>query len=94
MVAKGDIETAAIAGEQDIEPPFRQHIETPVPDLLIAAHEPGAHHRRQGQRDHGGDGDGHGDGDAEFAKQPPDDPAHEQQRDEDGDERQADGDDA
>ena len=93
VVAKGDIEPAAVAGEQDIEPPLREHIETPMPYLPIGPHEPGAHHRGQGQRDHGRDGDGHGDGDAEFAKQPPDDPAHEQQRNEDGDERQADGDD-
>ena len=93
VVAKRDIEAAAVAGEQEIEAPFRQHIEAPMPHLPIGPHEPRAHHRRQGQRDHGGDGDGHGDGDAEFAEQPPDDPAHEQQRDEDGDERQADGDD-
>ena len=49
-----------------------------------------AEHRRQRQRHEGRDGDGRGDSDGEFAEQPSDDPAHQQERNEHGDKRQAD----
>ena len=61
-----------------------------MPDLVFAAHEARAHHRRQGQRDEHGDEDRHRHGDAELAEQPADDPAHQEQRYEHGDEREAD----
>ena len=52
-----------------------------------------AHHRRQRQADKGRDQDRGGDRHGEFAEQPTDDAAHEQQRDEHRDQREADRDD-
>ena len=53
------------------------------------AHEIGADHRRHRQRHHGRDHDGEGERHREFAEQPADDAAHEQQRNEGGDQRHA-----
>ena len=49
--------------------------------------QPRAHHRRQRQRDHGGNQNGHAQRDREFAEQPPHDVAHEQQRNQHRDQR-------
>ena len=53
--------------------------------------EPGAEHRRGGERDEQRDRDGHGEGDGEFAEELADDAAHEQDGNEDGDQRCAHG---
>src|SRR5665213_3569563 len=43
---------------------------------LLRREEPGAHHRRGGERDHQGHHDGDGQCHGEFAEQAPDDAAH------------------
>ncbi|MNO87932.1 hypothetical protein D3C76_793660 [compost metagenome] len=59
--------------------------------LRQAVHVARGEHRRQGQRGDHGDQDGHRHAEGEFAEQPADDAAHEQQRNERGDQREADG---
>jgi hypothetical protein len=61
-----------------------------VAGLAFALEEARAHHRRQRQRHGRRDRDRHRDGYGEFAEQPADDAAHQQKRNEDGDQRQAD----
>ena len=78
VVAERNIQALAVAGEEKVEAPLRQRIEAAVPDLLLAAHEARAHHRRQGQRDQHRDEDRHRHGDPELAEQPADDPAHQE----------------
>ena len=78
MVAERDIQALAVAGEEKVEAPLRQRIEAAVPDLVLAAHEARAHHRRQGQRDQHGDENRHRYGHSELAEQPADDPAHQE----------------
>jgi hypothetical protein len=51
----------------------------------------GAHHRRGGQRDDHRDKNGGREGHGKFAEQASDDASHQQQRDKDGDQRDADG---
>ena len=62
----------------------------PVP-VRGRAQEPGAQHRRRGQRDDQRDQDRHRQGHRELAEQPPDEAAHQQDRHEHRDQRQADG---
>ena len=57
------------------------------------AHVSAEQHRREGERDQGGDGDGDGQDGGEFVEQPAEDAAHEQDRNEHGDQRNADRDD-
>ena len=51
----------------------------------------GAHHRRQREGNDGGNEDGDAQGDRKFPEEPADDVAHEQQRDENGDQRDGEG---
>ena len=48
-----------------------------------------AHHRRERERDKGGNRHGHAERDGEFAEEPADDAGHEEQGNEDGDQREA-----
>ncbi len=64
------------------------------PALLLlrrVLEQPGAHHRGQGQRHHRRDQDGHSQGDGKLAEQPAHHLAHEQHRDQHGDERDGQG---
>ncbi len=56
-------------------------------DALMPQDQPGAQHRRHGQRDDPGHHNRGADGHGEFAEQAADDAAHQQHRDEDGDQR-------
>ena len=56
--------------------------------FLRGPQQPTAHHWRQGQRDDARHQDRHADGHCKFSKQPPDQAAHQQQRDEDRNQRQ------
>ena len=56
----------------------------------MGTEEAGCHHRRQRQRHHHRDGDRHRQRHREFAEQAADDAAHQEQRDQDGDQRDAD----
>ena len=60
---------------------------------VAALEQPGAHHRRQRERHHGRHDHGHRHGHGELAEETPDDVAHEQQRNEGGDQREGDRDD-
>lgn len=89
LVPQNDGEAAAIAVVQGIESRFDEAIEPPVP-VRFPPHEARAQHRRQSQRDECRNSDGRRHCQGKFPEHPSDDPPHEQQRDEDGDQRQAD----
>ncbi|GJE36112.1 hypothetical protein KHHGKMAE_0159 [Methylobacterium persicinum] len=57
---------------------------------LVRFEQPRRHHRGQGQRHEGRDRDGHRQHDGELAEQPPDDPAHQEKRDQHRDQRDRD----
>ena len=54
---------------------------------LLCPQNSRAHHRRQGQRDHGGNQNRHREGNGKFAEEPSNDVTHEQKRDEYCDQR-------
>ena len=79
-VAEDDGEAPAVALEQRVERPVHQPGEA-----LLAVHDaekPAAQHRRQRDGDDARNQDGRGNGDRELAEQAPENPAHEQNRDE------------
>ncbi len=59
----------------------------------LIAQQVGAHHGRGGERDDHGNENGGGQSDGKFAEETADDAAHQKKRNEDGDERNADGED-
>ena len=67
--------------------------ERPAVLPLVVLQQTRRHHRRERQRDHGRDGDGDAERHRELAEETPDDPAHEQNRNEHGEERHRDRDD-
>ena len=89
-MAHGDVQHPLVALEHDAEAPLGDGVEPAVADLLRGLQEARCHHWRQRQGDERGDSDGHADGDRELAEQPPDDAAHQEQRDEHRDQRDAD----
>ena len=91
LVIEHEIETARVPGKQAIEGALDRHVGLAVLRVLLVAQEQGAHGRRERQRHEGRDDDGHRHGDREFAEQAADDAAHQQQRNEYGDQRDADG---
>ncbi len=89
-MAQGDVKRAAIASKQQFESTFGPLVKAAMLCSLLAAHEARAHHRRECQRHDGGNQDRRRHGDGEFAEKAADNPAHQEQRDEDGYEREAD----
>jgi hypothetical protein len=76
----------------DTEPPLvqplRDCIEAALPLALLGAEEPAGQHRRESERHEAGDQNRYPDGHGKLVEQLPDDPAHEQDRDEHRGERQ------
>ncbi len=87
LVIEHDRERAIVAVRQPFEPVPVPALEARLVGRGTATHQPAAHHRHQGERHRRRDQDGHGQGDCKFAEQPPHHVAHEQHRDEHGNER-------
>ena len=92
-MAERPAEASPIAGEKPLEAGAERACEAAGLVLHGRGEQPGAHHGGGTQRDDQGDHDGDGEGEGEFAEDAPDDPAHQQDRQEDGDQREAHGDD-
>ncbi len=84
---------AAVAGNHALEQALRGAGEAVLLAQGLGAQHARAHHRRQGQRHHGRDQNGHRQRHGELAEQPPDDVAHEQQRDQHRNQREGQRDD-
>ncbi len=84
----------AIGGDHPLEKAFRGAGEAVLFAQGCMAEHAGAHHGRQGQRDHGGDQNRHRQGDGKLAEQTAHDIAHKQQRDQHRDQREGEGDDS
>jgi hypothetical protein len=89
LVSDDPDESAIVPVEHRLEDPLRPVVETPS-RAVLGAKQARAHHRGQRERDHGRDADGHAERHCELAEESPDDPTHEQQRNEDGKERNGD----
>ena len=87
LVLQDHLKRPAVKPDDGLEKALRFPVEPSLGRLVPRPQQQGAHHRRERQRDHGGNQDGHAEGDREFAEQPPDDVAHEQHRDQHRDER-------
>ena len=74
------LQGAAVEADHALKDTFRGLVEASLLLSRVVAQDARAHHRRQGQRDHGGDDDGDGQGHGELAEQAADDIAHEEQR--------------
>ena len=79
--------------QHPVEGPLAPLIEPAMPGLAVRAQEARCHHRRQRQRHHQRDENRHRQRHREFAEQPADDAAHQQQRDQHRHQRNADRDD-
>ncbi len=78
-----------IAAEHPVEEPFARPVERAAPFVPRPLQQQGAHHRGGGERDRKRDQDCDRQRDGKFTEQAADDAAHEQDRDENGDERDA-----
>ena len=87
------LQAAFVKVKKTVEPGFEKPVKTPVSGLVLGFEQARAHHRRQRQRDDQGQDQRHADGHREFPKQQADIAAHQEQRDEDGNQRQRDRDD-
>ena len=85
-----DVERPGVAGQQLVEAALGQLVEATVLFLPFTLQEARCHHRRKRQRHEGGNQNCHRQGNGEFPKQPTDNPSHQQQRNQNGDERDAD----
>ena len=89
LVPEHDVEGAPVEAVHAIEHGLDGVVDAAVlPAVMVE--EARAEHRRQRERHEGRDGNCRRDGDGELAEQPPDDAAHQQQRNEHGDQREAD----
>ena len=80
----------------DRQQPVEKLLARPIEDIVLFAlvlvlQQVRAHHRRGGQRDDHRNDDRNGKRHCEFAEEPPDDAAHHENRNEDGNQRHADG---
>ena len=91
--ADRQIEAALIGVQHRVEGALAPLVEAAVLGFRVRAQEARGHHRRQRQRDHHRDEDRHRQRHREFAEQPPDDAAHQQQRDQHRHQRDTDRDD-
>ncbi len=84
---------AGVAGRKSVEKRAGGTEQMTLFFLRRMPQQAGRQHGREGQRHDGRNDNGHRQGDGEFAEQPPHHIAHEQQRNEHGDEREGEGDD-
>ena len=66
---------------------LRSHVETALLSPVRAFQYARTHHGREGQRNHSGHEDSHAQGDGELAEKPANDVAHEEQRNQHGNQR-------
>ena len=92
-VTQHDAQAARVQREQAIETPLEQQIELVMLLARLVLQQARAHHRRQRQRDDQRQQQRGGDGDGKFLEQLSDIAAHQEQRNEHGDQRQRDGND-
>ncbi len=90
-VAQRPFQGAVVEPQHAVEEALHQAIEAAVPLFAGRLEDAAAKHRREGQGNESGDQNGHADGDGEFVEQAPEDPAHEEERDEDGRQREGHG---
>ena len=87
LVAQDPSQRPAVGLDDPVEDILGFLKEQASPLRRLGLQEPGAHHRRKGQRDHGRDHDGHPQRDREFAKEPSHHITHEEQRYQNRDQR-------
>src|SRR6516225_1366562 len=85
-MAEHDLQAGLIGAEKGIEAAFEQAVDAAML-LALRLEQARAHHRRQRQCDHQREQKRDADGDGEFTEQLADITAHEEERDEDGNER-------
>ena len=85
-----DFEAALIEVEQPIEAALSQAVQAPMPFRIFVSQQPRAHHRRQRQRDDHRQDQRYADRHREFAEQQTDIAAHQEERNEHGNQRQRD----
>ena len=90
---EGPAQGAAIEGEDAVEAALAPLVDAAVLDLAFWDEDARTHHGGGGEGDDHRDEDGGRKGDGELAEEAADDAAHQQQGDEDGDERDGDGED-
>ena len=83
----------AIAGEQQVEAVFKGAVDAVVLFGCLRFQQPGAHHRRHGERNQHGDGDRGGQNKGKLMEDAADNAPHEKDGDEDRDQRKAHGED-
>ena len=81
------LQRPAVESDDRVEGVLRGAIKASLVLLRRVLQQLGAHHRSQRERNHGGGQDGHAQRDGKFTKQAAHDIAHEQQRDENGNQR-------
>ena len=87
LPAQHPLQCLAVESDDRIEGALRGAIEASLVRLRSVLQQFGAHHRSQRERNHGRGQDGHAQRDGKFTKQAAHDIAHEQQRDENGNQR-------
>ena len=78
LMGQHPVQHVGVTGGNVVEKASAGEIKPALLLFGVRAQHFGAHHRRQRQRDHGGNEDGHGQCNGEFSKQAPDHIAHEQ----------------
>jgi len=90
LMREHDVEAAPVTLQEPVEAALDDMIDPAVPPVVLAHQEARAQHRGERQRYEDRDDDRGGDGDGEFVKKPADYAAHQQQRNEHGNQRDAD----
>ena len=86
------MESHAVAGDHPFKGVFADAIKPALLRSGFVPEEQGAHHRRQGQGDEGGHDDRDAKRHGKFAEEPPHHIAHEEERNQRGNQRDAQGD--
>ena len=80
LMVENPLQRPAVKINHALENPLRPLEEPPARLLGFFAQKPGAHHRRERQRNDRGHEDGDGQGDSKLPEEPPHNVAHEQER--------------
>ncbi len=87
------MQAAAIQRQHPVKELFAGHVDAAMLFRALVLQQVGAHHGRGGQRDDHGHENGRRESDGKLAEETANDSAHQQKRDKDGNERNADGED-
>src|SRR5208283_869216 len=90
-IVEDPVEGVAVQGEQALKEFFRGHVQAAVLPGVLVAEQVGAHHGRGAEGNQHGNENGGGEGDGKFAEEAANDAAHEEKRNKNGDEGDADG---